>query len=449
MNGLPCSASPNDDDVYKQIDIILTLATTVTSMSESDYNKFKRLHTEQNGGVLLGHVDIDNRCDLVRLLLEKKSLHKKDNIKIVFDWLQESGCSSYQQKLRDYCKRHDIKVSRQLKTRTCRFFVVVLSILCFSMITVILILLLIPSIDKKDSQNKTHPIGVNTTIKLDCFNTSNTDLVDVSSLTLDYATVYAIPEEHISTYHLVLPYIYNKCHSGHSSLPISISYFDCHEPIYTASGGGTLNLFIDLVNSNPDRVSCAMRLLVFCNVSADYISYKNVARDPKDKPPRSVYNSSDCVGSNGTHSFSITLPSTSLLYFVLAVVNQTKVNVSISGNISAYSNAAKYTVDEYHLTRSSKNCSIPINPKKSRYKNNRGHLCLFGNTTIGFEGKVNLFATFITKGVYLQKYWIYSLPLCGLTLIIFFALLIIITVIYYCQRHNRRKRIKEVTGELQ
>ncbi|XP_019857574.1 PREDICTED: uncharacterized protein LOC109585866 [Amphimedon queenslandica] len=445
MNGLPCSASPNDDDVYKQIDIILTLATTVISMSESDYNKFKRFHTEQNGGVLLGHVDIKHRCDLVCRLLEKKPLHAEGDISIVSDWLQESGCSSYQQKLRDYCKRHRIKVSRQLETCTCCFIVVVLLILCSLMIAIILNLWFIPSIDVnvKDPQNQTYPIGVNTTIKLDCFDTSITDLVDVSSLTLDYATVYAIPEDHISTHLLVLPYIYNKCHSGHSSLPISISYFDCHEPIYTASGGGTLNLFIDLVNSNPDRVSCAMRLFGFSNDS-DYISYTRVARDPRDDPPRFVY-SSDCYnGSNGTHSFSITLPRDSLLYFVLAVVNQTEVTVSISGNISAYSNAAKYRVDECHLTSSNKYCSIVINPKKSRYKNNRGNLCLFGNTTIGFEGKVNLFATFITKRVYPQKYWISSLPLCGLTLIIFFVLFIII-VAYCRQRRNRRKRITGVT----
>ncbi|XP_019862418.1 PREDICTED: uncharacterized protein LOC109591050 [Amphimedon queenslandica] len=446
MNGLPRSVSPNDNNVYKQIDMILTLATTVITMSESDYDKFEKFHTEQNGGILLGHVDIKHRCDLICRLLEEKPLHAEEDISIVFDWLQESGCSSYQQKLRDYCERRRIKVSRQLETCTCCFIVVVLLILCSLMIAIILNLWFIPSIDVnvKDPQNQTYPIGVNTTVKLDCFDISITDLVDVSSLThIDYATVYAIPEDHISTHLLVLPYIYNKCHSGHSSLPISISYFDCHEPIYTASGGGTLNLFIDLVNSNPDRVSCAMRLFGFSNDS-DYISYTRVARDPQDDPPRFVY-SSDCNGTNGTHSFSIPLPGNSLRYFVLAVVNQTKVNVSISGNISAYSNAAKYRVDECHLTQSNKYCSIMINPKKSRYKNNRGHLCLFGNTTIGFEGKVNLFATFITRRVYLQKYWISSLPLCGLTLIIFFVLFII--VVAYCrQRRNRRKRITKVTG---
>ena len=118
MTGLPRSA-PNDNNVYKQIDMILSLATTVTSMSENDYNKFKRFHTEQKNGILPSLKNIKHHCDLVGHLLEKKPLHKEEDISIVFDWLQVSGCSNHQQKLQEYCKRHHIKFSTQVETCEC------------------------------------------------------------------------------------------------------------------------------------------------------------------------------------------------------------------------------------------------------------------------------------------------------------------------------------------
>ena len=297
-------------------------------------------------------------------------------------------------------------------------------------------------VNLRDPQNETYPIGLNTTFKLECYNTSITDEVAVTAVTLDSATIYTIPEDDISTYTLVLPYINLSICISDSSRPIPVSYNTCYEPIYTARGGGTMHYSIDLVNRNPDRVSCAMRLFVF-SFHSDYLSYKSVARDPQDDPPRFM-NSSLCFGSNGTHSFGVTLPSESLYYFVLAVVNHTTVDVSISGNISAYSNAARYRGDdECHLTSSNKSCSIVINPKKRRYNSDVRHLCLFGNSTYAYQGKVNLFATFITKKKYFQKYWIPSILLGLFTLFFLFLLIFVIPLCYFRKCCKRRNRIAE------
>ena len=327
----------------------------------------------------------------------------------------------------------------------CCFIVVVLSILCSLLIVIIFNLWFVPSIDVnvRDPQNETYPIGLSTTIKLECYDTSITDEVAVTAVTLNSAAIYTIPEDDIRTYPLVLPYINLSICISDSPIhyqPIPVSYNTCYEPIYIARDGGTMNYSIDLVNRNPDRVSCAMRLFVF-SFHSDYLNYTNAARDPQDDPPRFMY-SSLCVGSNGTHSFGVTLPRESLYYFVLAVVNHTTVNVSVSGSISVYSNAARYRGDECHLTLSNRSCSIMINPKKRRYNSNVGHLCLFGNSTYAYQGKVNLFATFITKKKYLQKYWIPSIPLGFFTL--FFLILLIFVIIFYLQEFCKRKnRIAE------
>ena len=95
------------DAASKKFDMILTVAVTIISMKEEDYRKFELLHIKQNRSA-----ENQSRFDLVSALLEKE-----EDINIFFDWLQVSGCSSYQQKLREYCKRHGIKVSRQLETR--------------------------------------------------------------------------------------------------------------------------------------------------------------------------------------------------------------------------------------------------------------------------------------------------------------------------------------------
>lgn len=330
----------------------------------------------------------------------------------------------------------------------CLWMIVTLIFLLLSSITFISLVVIFSKIKVIDdnvrlSQNKTYPIiGLSTNIKLECYHTSITDTVIATAITLDNATIYTIPEDEVSTYQQALPYInLNKCMSTNSSihtLPIPVSYHTCYEPIYTASGGGTLNYSIDLVNSNPDRVSCAMRLFVF-SFHSDYISYYNVARDPHVDQSHSIY-SSACVGSNGTHSFSIPLPSNSLLYFVLAVVNHTTVTVSVSGNISAYSNTARYRGDECNLTRSDRSCSIVINPKKSRYNSDVGSLCLFVNSTYTHQGKVNLFTTYIKKKRYLKKYWIPSIPVGSFTFISFILLCFVIFYYRYLCKCCKKKK---------
>ncbi|XP_019863050.1 PREDICTED: uncharacterized protein LOC109591887 [Amphimedon queenslandica] len=384
--------------------------------------------------------NIESRCHLLELVncnqprpneADPKPVFDPSNLSNVLKWFEDCGLE-YPKEIVQYQQRHQILVPKPKKNCCCLWMTLTLIFLLLFSITFIISLVVIflkpkvMNVNVRDPQNKTYPIiGLSTNVKLECYDTSITDTVNATAITLDSATIYTIPEHEVSTYQQVLPYInLNKCMSTTSSihtLPIPVSYNTCYEPIYTASGGGTLNYSIDLVNSNPVRVSCAMRLFGF-SIHSDYISYYNAARDPQADQPRSVY-SSDCVGSNGTHSFSITLPRNSLLYFVLAVVNQTKVNVSISGNISAYLNEARYRGDECHLTHSNKSCSI--NFKKSRHNSD---VCLFVNSTYAFQGKVNLFTTFITKQVYiyLSKYWIPSIPLGLFTLLFLFLLFAII-----------------------
>ena len=94
----------------------------VTSMSDKQYRKFKRLHLKQRGCILClkqpgalhdYHSDrIETRSQLIKLLHDRNQFNTND-VSIVFDWLEESGCSSCGKGLEEYCRRQELKTWKQ------------------------------------------------------------------------------------------------------------------------------------------------------------------------------------------------------------------------------------------------------------------------------------------------------------------------------------------------
>lgn len=126
MQGLDLPPAPtidkNSRTEYRKLDMFLTLGNMVTSMSDKQYRKFKCLHLKQRGGILClkqpgalhnYHSDrIETRSQLIKLLHDRNQFN---DVSIVFDWLEESGCSSCGKDLEEYCRRQELKTRKQLE----------------------------------------------------------------------------------------------------------------------------------------------------------------------------------------------------------------------------------------------------------------------------------------------------------------------------------------------
>ena len=109
---------------YRKLDMFLTLGKMVTSMSDKQYRKFKRLHLKQRYHILClkqpgalhdYHSDrIETRSQFIKLLHDRNQFNTND-VSIVFDWLEESGCSSCGKGLEEYCRRQELKTWKQVE----------------------------------------------------------------------------------------------------------------------------------------------------------------------------------------------------------------------------------------------------------------------------------------------------------------------------------------------
>ena len=128
MQGLNLPLAPtidkNSRTEYQKLDMFLTLGNMVTSMSDKQYRKFKRLHLKQSYRILClkqpgalhdYHSDrIETRSQLIKLLHDRNQFNTND-VSIVFDWLEESGCSSCGKGLEEYCRRQELKTRKQVE----------------------------------------------------------------------------------------------------------------------------------------------------------------------------------------------------------------------------------------------------------------------------------------------------------------------------------------------
>lgn len=104
---------------YPKLDMLLSLASMVTSMKDEDYNRFRDQLIRQddatdNSERILIHCNVDAlvcRCHLLKLLVDKEQFDT-DDIKNVFRRLDKSGCSAYRTEIVEYCNRHKLEVPK-------------------------------------------------------------------------------------------------------------------------------------------------------------------------------------------------------------------------------------------------------------------------------------------------------------------------------------------------
>ena len=102
---------------YRKLDMLLSLAYMVTSMTVEDYKRFRDQLIRQddatdNSERILIHCNVDTlvcRCHLLKLLVDKEQFDT-DDIKNVFRRLDKSGCSDYRTEIVEYCNRHKLEV---------------------------------------------------------------------------------------------------------------------------------------------------------------------------------------------------------------------------------------------------------------------------------------------------------------------------------------------------
>ena len=296
----------------------------------------------------------------------------------------------------------------------------------------------------RDPYNTSHTIGLNTTIRLGCYDPQITDQVDVSNLDIiDSAVVYKTREDRINVYNKTLTNtsIFNSTNYFRS--PVPVSYFDRYEPIYTAKDGGFMTYSIHLINRNATRPTCAMRMIVLKS-EQDYLSYTNAVKDPNDPLPPGYY-AKACVADNGTYSFTFQLEPNSFYCFIVAIVENVTINVTASGSLSAYLHPVSDQDNRCTLSASN-SCPVDINDRHSRENDNQ--VCIFGEPRCGQkekcgeEGKVSLYIMFMSRRVYSAKYWGSSIAVGVITIIIMIVLLVTVSICI-CHVVKRKKRIRK------
>ena len=102
---------------YRKLDMLLSLADMVTSMTVEEYERFRDQLIRQDGVTdnqerILHDYSADSiscRCHLLKLLHERGHFNI-DDVKNVFHWLDMSGCSTYRTEIVEYCNRHNLEV---------------------------------------------------------------------------------------------------------------------------------------------------------------------------------------------------------------------------------------------------------------------------------------------------------------------------------------------------
>lgn len=86
----------NDND---QLDLLLTLAEVMRSMSDDNYSQFSGLVCYFIG---YNQDNVNSRFHLIQLLLDQDKLI----LSHIFSWLEASKCAVYHENLIEYCMRH-------------------------------------------------------------------------------------------------------------------------------------------------------------------------------------------------------------------------------------------------------------------------------------------------------------------------------------------------------
>ena len=102
---------------YRKLDMLLSLAYMVTSMTVEEYERFRDQLIRQDGVTdnqerILHDYSVDSiscRCHLLKLLHERGHFDI-DDVENVFHWLDMSGCSDYRTEIVEYCNRHKLEV---------------------------------------------------------------------------------------------------------------------------------------------------------------------------------------------------------------------------------------------------------------------------------------------------------------------------------------------------
>lgn len=102
---------------YPKLDMLLSLASMVTSMTVEEYERFRDKLIRQDGVTdnqerILHDYSADSiscRCHLLKLLHERGQFDI-DDVKNVFHWLDMSGCSTYRTEIEQYCNRYKLEV---------------------------------------------------------------------------------------------------------------------------------------------------------------------------------------------------------------------------------------------------------------------------------------------------------------------------------------------------
>ena len=102
---------------YRKLDMLLSLADMVTSMTVEEYERFRDQLIRQDGVTdnqerILHDYSADSincRCHLLKLLHERGQFDI-DDVKNVFHWLDMSGCSTYRTEIVEYCNRYELNV---------------------------------------------------------------------------------------------------------------------------------------------------------------------------------------------------------------------------------------------------------------------------------------------------------------------------------------------------
>ena len=97
-----------EDVDLRMMDFILTVCSILCSLDDINYLSLKEMARR----TFLPHFDpsnITSRTHLLELLLYQDCL-TPDSFQYLFAWLEVINCSLYHEKLREYCRRHHLRV---------------------------------------------------------------------------------------------------------------------------------------------------------------------------------------------------------------------------------------------------------------------------------------------------------------------------------------------------